>query len=126
MRENATLAEICRRWKVDPATARAAIKRAGINKAGVYVSPRYDWLEILQKIEKWPDDHIDRVNLNDTLHTTEELADRLGVTTQTVRNYGRSGVLHRIDISSRAVRYRYAPFLAKTENEAKTADPHKK
>lgn len=121
----ATLSEAARRWKVDRATARAAILRAGIPASDLYTSPRYPWVEILRKIEGWPADVSDQVNIEDHLEKAEELADRLGVTPQTIRNYGRTGRFHRVDISARAIRYR-SPFLAKNESEEKTAEHHKK
>ena len=121
----ATLSEAARRWKVDRATARAAILRAGIPASDLYTSPRYSWAELLRKIEGWPADVSDQVDIEDHLEKADELADRLGVTPQTIRNYGRSGLLHRVDISARAIRYR-SPFLAKSGSEERTADHHKK
>lgn len=125
MQRCATLSEAARRWKVDRATARAAILRAGIPASDLYTSPRYSWAEILRKIEGWPADVSDQVNIEDHLEKADELADRLGVTPQTIRNYGRSGLFYRVDISARAIRYR-SPFLAKNGSEERTADLHKK
>ena len=39
------------------------------------------------------------------LSSAGDLADRLGVTPQTIRNYGKSGRIKAIRIASRAVRY---------------------
>lgn len=116
----ATLSQVARRWKVDRATARSAIARAGIPASDLYMSPRYSWAELLRKIEGWPADVSDQVDIEGYLEKADELADRLGVTSQTIRNYGRSGLLHRVDISSRAIRYR-SPFLTKNGSEEKNA-----
>jgi Mn-dependent DtxR family transcriptional regulator len=121
----ATISEISRRWKVDRATARAALQRAGVPPCDFFASPRYSWDEVLRKIEAWPEPTLEQIDRNARLETAEALADRLGVTPQTVRNYGRAGRLHRIELIPRAVRYG-APFLAKNESEGKTDDLHQK
>jgi len=121
----ATISDISRRWQVDRATARAAVQRAGIPPCDLFASPRYSWDEILRKIEAWPEPTLERIDRDVRLETAEALADRLGVTPQTVRNYGRAGRLHRIELTPRAVRYG-APLLAKNESEGKTDDLHQK
>jgi hypothetical protein len=121
----ATLSDISRRWQVDRATARTALQRAGVPPCDLFASPRYSWDEVLRKIEAWPEPTIDQIDHDTRLETAENLADRLGVTPQTVRNYGRAGRLHRIELTPRAVRYG-APFLAKNESEGKTDDLHQK
>jgi hypothetical protein len=121
----ATLSEISRRWQVDRATARAAIQRAGVPSCNLFASPRYSWDEVLRKIEAWPEPTLERIDRDVRLETAEALADRLGVTPQTVRNYGRAGRLHRIELTPRAIRYG-APLLAKNESEGKTDDHHQK
>tara|TARA_R110002074_G_scaffold106309_1_gene229430 strand:- start:6683 stop:7057 length:375 start_codon:yes stop_codon:yes gene_type:complete len=121
----ATISDISRRWKVDRATARAALQRAGIPPCDLFASPRYSWDEVLRKIEAWPEPTLERIDRDVRLETAEALADRLGVTPQTVRNYGRAGRLHRIELTPRAVRYG-APLLAKNESEGKTDDLHQK
>jgi len=121
----ATISEISRRWQVNRATARAAIQRAGIPPCDLFASPRYSWDAVLRKIEAWPASVLGQINLDDQLETAETLADRLGVTPQTIRNYGRAGRLHRIELTPRAVRYG-APFAAKTGSEGKTDDPRQK
>jgi len=121
----ATISDISRRWQVDRATARAAVQRAGIPPYDLFASPRYSWDEILRKIEAWPEPTLERIDRDVRLETAEALADRLGVTPQTVRNYGRAGRLHRIELTPRAVRYG-APLLAKNESEGKTDDLHQK
>lgn len=117
----ATISEISRRWQVDRATARTALQRAGVPPCDLFASPRYSWDEVLRKIEAWPDPTLELIDRDARLETAEALADRLGVTPQTVRNYGRAGRLHRIELTPRAVRYG-APFLAKNESEGKTDD----
>lgn len=121
----ATISEIARRWRVDRATARAALQRAGIQPSNIFVAPRYSWDEVLRKIEKWPTPKLEKIDRDARLETSEALADRLGVTPQTVRNYGWAGRLHRIELTPRAVRYA-APFLAKNGSEGKTDDLHQK
>lgn len=117
----ATISDISRRWQVDRATARTALQRAGVPPCDLFASPRYSWDEVLRKIEAWPEPTLERIDRDARLETAEALADRLGVTPQTVRNYGRAGRLHRIELTPRAVRYG-APFLAKNESEGKTDD----
>ncbi len=117
----ATISEISRRWQVDRATARTALHRAGVPPCDIFASPRYSWDEVLRKIEAWPEPTLEQIDRDARLETAEALADRLGVTPQTVRNYGRAGRLHRIELTPRAVRYS-APFLAKNESEGKTDD----
>lgn len=121
----ATISEISRRWQVDRATARAALQRAAIPPSDIFVSPRYSWTEVLRKIEAWPEPTLAQINHDTRLETAEALADHLGVTPQTIRNYGRAGRLHRVEITPRAVRYG-APFLAKNESEGKSDGPHQK
>lgn len=121
----ATISEISRRWQVDRATARTALQRAGVPPCDLFASPRYSWDEVLRKIEAWPKPTLERIDRDVRLETAEALADRLGVTPQTVRNYGRAGRLHRIELTPRAVRYG-APLLAKNESEGKTDDLHQK
>lgn len=100
-----TISEISRRWGVDRATVRAALQRAAITASEFHTSPRYDWDEILHKIEAWPTASLPQLDLDARLQTADALADHLGVTPQTIRNYGRSGLLHRIEITPRAIRY---------------------
>jgi hypothetical protein len=118
-----TIAEISRRWRVDPATARDAIKRAGIPPCDLFISPRYGRDDVLQIIEAWPAAMLEQMDQDIQLETAESLANRFGVTPQTIRNYGRAGRFHRVEISSGAVRYG-APFFAKNESEGKTDDIH--
>jgi hypothetical protein len=121
----ATISEISRRWKVDPATARTALKRADILPCDLFMSPRYSWDEVLRKIEAWPAPTLARIDLASRLETADVLADQLGVTPQTIRNYGRAGLLHRIEITPRSIRYS-VPFRTENESEAKTDELHKK
>lgn len=120
-----TLSEIARRWQVDRATARAALKRADIPSCDLFASPRYCWDEVLGKIEAWPMQTLDQIDRDARLETAEALADQLGVTPQTIRNYGRAGRLHRIEITPRAIRYG-SPFIGKNESEGKTDDRRQK
>jgi hypothetical protein len=121
----ATISEMSRRWQVDRATARTALQRGGVNSCDLFASPRYNWDEILRKIETWPATMLDQVDRDGQLETAEALADRLGVTTQTIRNYGRAGRLHRIEITPRVIRY-LPPHIAKTESEEKSDDVSQK
>lgn len=121
----ATISDISRRWQVDRATARAALQRAGIPPCDLFVSPRYSWAEVMRKIEAWPEPTLDQIDQDARLETAEALADHLGVTPQTIRNYGRAGRLHRVEITPRAVRYG-ALFLAKNESEGKSDGLHQK
>lgn len=120
-----TVSEIARRWQVDRATARSALKRAGILPCDLFASPRYRWDDVLRKIEAWPEPKLEQIDHDARLETAEALANRLGVTSQTVRNYGRTGRLHRIELTPRAVRYG-VPFPAKNESEGKTDEPRQK
>lgn len=117
----ATISEISRRWQVDRATARTALQRGGVDPCDFFASPRYNWDEILRKIETWPATTLDQVDRDGQLETAEALADRFGVTSQTIRNYGRAGRIHRIEITPRAVRY-LPQLSAKTDSEGKSDD----
>jgi len=101
----ATISQISRRWCVDRATARAALQRAEVSPSDIHNSPRYRWIDILQKVESWPERSLEDVDVNTPLETADALADYLGVTPQTIRNYGRAGRVHRIEITPRVVRY---------------------
>ena len=116
-----TLTKIAHRWQVDPATARMALERAAILPCEFFASPRYSWDEVLEKIEAWPTPVLDRIDCETRLEKAEVLADHFGVTTQTIRNYGRSGRLHRIEITPRAVRYGSLD-IARSESEKKIDD----
>ncbi|MCL7466260.1 hypothetical protein [Phaeovulum sp. NW3] len=121
----ATISEIARRWKVDRATARAALQAAQISPSELHASPRFSLLEVVRKIEKLPLEDPDEVDPDERLYTAEEISTQLGVTTQTVRNYGRAGRVPRIEITPNAIRYAW-PARAKNECEAKTGERHKK
>ncbi|WP_152610483.1 MULTISPECIES: MerR family transcriptional regulator [unclassified Leisingera] len=121
----ATVSQIARRWQVDRATARAALQAASITPSGFHASPRYSWAEVLRKIEKLPTETLTVIDPDDRLQSAGELADRLGVTPQTVRNYGRIGILHSVRISPRTIRYS-SFLLRKSESEEKTGDLRQK
>lgn len=120
-----TVSELARRWQVDRATVRAALQRAGILPSNIFVSPRYNWQDVVRKIEAQPVRALEKIDRETRLDTADSLANRLGVTPQTVRNYSRAGRFHRIEITPRAIRYR-APFHAKNESEGKIDDLHQK
>lgn len=120
-----SIASISRRWQVDPATARTALERAEIPRSEIHAAPRYSSADILREIERWPSTLIGQVDLEARLEKADQLADRLGVTRQTVRNYGREGRLHRIEITPRAIRY-CLPIHARNPGEAKIGDDEKK
>ncbi len=105
MQKCATIAHAARRWGVDRATARAAIKKAGIQASELYASPRYAWEDVLVKVEGWPAALAHQIDVDTPLRRADELADLLGLTSQTIRNYGRTGRLRAIRISERAIRY---------------------
>ena len=105
MTKYATIAAAARRWDVDRATARTAIQSAGIQVSALHASPRYEWAELLHKIEGWPLEITEYIDESAVLSCAADLADRLGVTPQTIRNYGKTGRIKAIRIASRAVRY---------------------
>ena len=105
MTKYATIAAAARRWDVDRATARMAIQSAGIEASALHASQRYLWSDLLHKIEGWPLEIIEYIDESAVLSCATDLADRLGVTPQTIRNYGKSGRIKAIRIASRAVRY---------------------
>lgn len=108
----ATISDISRRWQVDRATARAALQRAGVPPCDFFASSRYSWNEVFRKIEAWPALSLTQIDRDARLETAEALADHFGVTPQTIRNHGRTGRFHRIEITPRAARYG-ALFIAK-------------
>ena len=120
-----TVSKIARRWRVDRATARIALADAEIAPSVFHTSPRYHVDEILRKIENLPDELHHQVDLEDRLLRADELADQLGVTPQTVRNYGQVGRLHVVRLTTHTVRY-MLPLMRKCKGEAETADPHQK
>jgi hypothetical protein len=95
----ATISELARRWQVDRATARAALNAAHISPSEHHASPRFAWSEVLLKIENVPTDALVAIDPDDRLLSAVELADRLGVTPQTIRNYGKAGLLHAVKIT---------------------------
>lgn len=105
MTKYATIAAAARRWDVDRATARTAIQSAGIQASAIHASPRYEWADLLHKIEGWPLEITEYIDESAVLSCATDLADRLGVTPQTIRNYGKTGRIKAIRIASRAVRY---------------------
>lgn len=117
----ATNAAAARRWDVDPATARAAIQSAGISASQNHSSQRFPWRELLTKIEGWPDEAVDSVDVTEALIRASALADRLEVTPQTVRNYGNDGRFRRIEITPRAIRYAFQ-VPVEPQSEAKTLE----
>lgn len=100
-----TISELARRWRVDRATARTAVSAAAITASPLHTSPRYLWDDVLGKIENWPDTAHPGVDLAANLLCANELADYLGVTPQTVRNYARQGRLHTVKLTGHTTRY---------------------
>ncbi|MDE4146439.1 hypothetical protein PXK17_17995 [Phaeobacter gallaeciensis] len=117
-----TISQIARRWRVDRATARIALADAEIPTSDFHTSPRYHVGEILRKIENLPDDLHHEIDLKTPLLRADELADHLGVTPQTVRNYGQAGRLHVVKLTKHTARYMLPP-MRKCKSETKTADP---
>lgn len=124
MTKYATIAQAARRWDVDRATARTAIRDAGIAPSDLYASPRYPWCQILQRIEGWAAEFVDTIDETAVLHCANDLADQFGVTPQTIRNYGRSGRIRAVWITPRTVGYALAP-VAECTGEAKIEEPTK-
>lgn len=120
-----TISKVARRWRVDRATARIALVDAEIAASVFHTSPRYHVDEILRKIENLPDDLYQEVDFEAPLLRADELADHLGVTPQTVRNYGQAGRFHVVRLTKHTVRY-MLPLMRKCKSEAETADPHQK
>jgi len=120
-----TISKISRRWRVDRATARIALADAEIAASAFHTSPRYHVDEILRKIENLPDDLYQEVDFEAPLLRADELADHLGVTPQTVRNYGQAGRFHVVRLTKHTVRYMLPP-MRKCKSEAESADPHQK
>ncbi|MDZ4312093.1 MAG: hypothetical protein U1A24_16215 [Cypionkella sp.] len=118
----ATISELARRWQVDRATARIALVKADIAPSIFHTSPHYSFGEILRKIENVPDEMHSGMHLSDRLFCANQLADHLGVTPQTVRNYGRAGRLHIVKITERTVRYMFPP-MRKCKSETESVDP---
>ncbi len=116
-----TISKIARRWRVDRATARIALTDAGIVTSVFHTSPRYHVDEILRKIENLPDDLHHEVDLEVPLLRADELADHLGVTPQTVRNYGQAGRLHVVRLTKHTIRYMLPP-MRKCKSAMETAD----
>lgn len=117
-----TVSQMARRWQVDRATARIALTDAKIAASVFHTSPRYRVDEILRKIENLPDDLHHKIDIETPLLCAGELADHLGVTPQTVRNYARAGRLHVVRLTGHTIRY-MLPTMRKCESEEKTADP---
>lgn len=120
-----TVSDLARRWAVDRSTASAALKAADITPSALHASVRYPWSQVQVRIEMTPEDHATAFDPDARLLSAGELAAKLGVTVQTVHNYGRSGRLRRVQIARRAVRY--LPISqGDTESELKGVDPHKR
>jgi hypothetical protein len=101
----ATVTDAALRWQVDRATARAAIVAAKIEPSNFHATPRYAWHDLLTFVEGWDDLAVMSIDTTARLYRAEEIADRFNLTSQTIRNYGRSGRLHEIRLSIRTLRY---------------------
>lgn len=117
-----TVSDLARRWAVDRSTASAALKAAEIAPSELHASVRYPWPQVQARIEMIPECSATAFDPDARLLSAGELAEKLGVTVQTVHNYGRSGRLHRVQIARRVVRY-LPIFQGATESELKGADP---
>ena len=120
-----TLAELARRWRVDQATARAALLEAHISPSLLHASPRYSWTEVLREIERLPDEVHADVDIADVLQLTAEMADCLNVTAQSVRNYAQSGILQAVRLGPRTIRY-LPETLQQARGEANPAELHQR
>lgn len=99
-----TLSAVARRWYADRHTVRAALTAASVDPAPEYARSSYPLSSIL-KIEGWNDDEHGSVDLSQPLLRAEQLALQLGVTAQTVRNYGRAGRVRTVRLTSRTLRF---------------------
>lgn len=118
MEHYATLTDLATRWRVDRSTAKAAVEAAGLEPCPIFPNPRYAWPEVLLNLEGWPAEAVGAIELDEQLFTADMLAERFGITSQTVRNYGRAGRLHAVRLTPRAIRYSCSPAFH-TDGEAK-------
>lgn len=119
-----TLAELARRWRVDQATARAALLAADIPASSLHAAPRYAWTEVLRKIERIPEELHGSINIGDALQLTAEVAELLDVTPQSIRNYVQAGILQAVRLGPRTIRI--LPDLRKSDSEANLSDLHQR
>ncbi len=105
------------RWNVDRQTARSAVSRAAIAPQTVHNSPHHLWSDVLKKVEGWPADFIGEIDLSAPLHGTSDLANLLSVSFPTVRNYGKSGLLHEVRLGRKTLRYAFPSNLSAEVSE---------
>lgn len=114
----ASLSDVSRRWQTDRSTTHAALAAAGVALSEFHRAPRYRWSDILALAEGWSEAAIKTIDPMTRLFRSEEIADMLNVTPQTVRNYGKSGRLYEVRLGVKTLRYALAPHF-QSGSEAK-------
>lgn len=118
------------RWHVDRSSVPAILAAHGIDRSSIHRSPHYSWREVLNRVEHIPLELLNDVKtlqgiIETALLTTAQMADVLCVTTQTVRNYVKTGRLHVIHLTERTPRFRpWNPY--ENADEVKSASYSKK
>lgn len=105
----ATTSDLAAFWRADRKTVRSALATCSVNASSLHVSPHYEWVDAMRKIEKVSaleaQMFLEQEPFSPAL-TVDNVANMLGVSTQTVRNYATAGRIHAFYLTPRAVRYR--------------------
>lgn len=99
--------ELADHWQVNRRTVPAILSKFDVVRSRLHRSPRYKKSDILLKIDQVPADMLaeDYEALWQPLMTTFEVADALGVSAQTVRNYAAVGQLLSVKLLDRTPRF---------------------
>lgn len=124
----AKIGDLVKRWRVDRSSVPSIMAAHGVEKSTLHEAPRYRWSDVLAKVEGIPlhvltDETFAKNLMSQGLLTTAQVADLLGVSSQTVRNYIACGRLEPIRLASHTPRFH--PFqLCEKANEVKTEGYH--
>ena len=97
--------DLAKRWKVDRKTARAILKCYDIHPFILHAAQRFLWTEVAQVVERLTIDEARQVSFETPLLTYSEVADVLCVSSQSVRNYCRTGRINCVKMSSHVHRF---------------------
>lgn len=105
----ATAVALAKHWQVNRASVPSIVRRHRVQPSPIHPRPRYAWHDILTIVEGIHEDLLQeaafRETFMDPLLTTAEVADKLSVSAQTIRNYLRWNALKAIILSPGLIRF---------------------
>lgn len=103
----ASTSDLVKHFQIDRRTVPLVMSRFEIKRSVLHKAPRYNWKDILIEIDRVPEAALgnDVEHLKAPLLTVFQVADVLGVSAQTVRNYVEAGRLKKLVLLERTQRF---------------------